>query len=265
MYRQLVIKELLEKELIRLRYLERRMEKDIENLPDGSLTKRDDRIYRVVRENGKQKQLRIYENDDGNLLINQLKYRKYIKAGRWLLKEQIKLIDQYLIKSKIYDPIELMDSFGEVYQRIEKLPIFLEGDINPEEWKNKKIPDMYEKGLLHSSEGGIRTRSKSEAMIATCLERNGIPFNYEPVVNFTKGSARPDFETLVEDKRKIVYWEHLGLIDDPAYVMKNLHKLEEYAENGIYLGINLVLTYETRDNPLTFEKINEVIRKIKKM
>lgn len=266
MYRQLVIRKLLRDELKRLIKLERTMQLDRKWLPDGSLVKREDRIYRVVRHEGKQLQLRINENTaDGKKLIHELKHRRYVKAAIPVLKEQIQLLTKYLRKSDVYDPVKIQESLGEQYQGMEGLPIFLEGDVDPESWRLQKAETMYENGLIHLSEGGLKTRSKAESMIATCLEKSGLKFHYEPRVDLKDGIARPDFEVMLEQKRKIVYWEHLGKIEDPEYVMKNLKKLQDYAENGIYLGINLVITYETKEEPLTFITINEVIRKIKSM
>lgn len=47
-----------------------------------------------------------------------------------------------------------------------------------------------------------------------------------------------------------MYWEHLGMMDDDSYVEKALQKIASYEQNGFFPGENLILTYETRQNPI---------------
>ena len=77
------------------------------------------------------------------------------------------------------------------------------------------------------------------------------------------GSIRyPDFTLLRVKTREEVYLEHFGLLDDEEYLYKNLQKLDEYRDNGIYPGKNLIFTYETGDNPLYIRGIRAMLKDI---
>ena len=56
------------------------------------------------------------------------------------------------------------------------------------------------------------------------------------------------------------YWEHLGMMDDPVYSDRQVEKLNQYMGSGIMPGVNLILTMETRKNPLTPEGIQAAIK-----
>ena len=54
-------------------------------------------------------------------------------------------------------------------------------------------------------------------------------------------------------------WEHFGLLDKPEYV-KNMHsKMRIFTSNNIMPGVNLITTYETKDNPLSHEMVEFLI------
>ncbi len=54
--------------------------------------------------------------------------------------------------------------------------------------------------------------------------------------------------------------EHFGMMDDSDYVEKALYKIMRYEENGIFQGDNLILTYETRKNPINQKQIRRIIQ-----
>lgn len=117
------------------------------------------------------------------------------------------------------------------------------------------IPPLY-------TEKGERVRSKSEVIIADVLHREGIPYKYEcPLMLKGWGKVHPDFTTLNVRKRKVVYWEHLGMMDDAEYVDNALTRYEGYEQNGIVLGDNLILTFETRSHPLNQRTIRAQIER----
>ena len=107
---------------------------------------------------------------------------------------------------------------------------------------------------------GERVRSKSEVIIADLLNRMAIPYRYEyPVFLKGAGTVYPDFTVLNVKLRKEIYLEHLGMMDDLPYVEKALLKISSYERNGIYPGERLILTYETRKNPLNQKEVAQKI------
>ena len=49
--------------------------------------------------------------------------------------------------------------------------------------------------------------------------------------------------------RREIYLEHFGLMEYPEYCENALLKIKTYARNGIFLGKNLIFTFETEKNP----------------
>ena len=45
------------------------------------------------------------------------------------------------------------------------------------------------------------------------------------------------------------------MMDDPSYAEKALQKLSTYEQNGIFPGEQLIITYETRKNPLSQKQV----------
>ncbi|MBQ8233753.1 MAG: hypothetical protein IJZ34_17805 [Lachnospiraceae bacterium] len=108
---------------------------------------------------------------------------------------------------------------------------------------------------------GERVRSKSEWIIADLLMKEAIPYRYEyPIQLKGMGAIYPDFTVLNVKKRKEMHWEHFGMMDDPSYVEKALQKIALYEQNGIFPGENLILTYETKKNPMNQKMIMLMIQ-----
>ena len=103
-------------------------------------------------------------------------------------------------------------------------------------------------------------RSKSEAIIAKILKQNKIPYRYEAQLLLGEIELYPDFTIRHPRTGEYYYWEHFGLLDNNNYV-KNMHnKMKLYTTNGIMPGINLITTYETKENPLTFEMVELLVK-----
>ena len=131
-------------------------------------------------------------------------------------------------------------------------------------WQNEAyIPKMIDdRVLVHITAKGERVRSKSEELIANQLFARKIPYKYEcPVVMFDGEYRYPDFTILSPVTHDIVYWEHLGMMDNPEYVTANMKKLKGYEKSGIYLGKELLVTMESKSMPINTKSIDEFICK----
>ena len=90
-----------------------------------------------------------------------------------------------------------------------------------------------------------------------------IPYHYEKALELKDKSVRyPDFTLLKKRTREEIYLEHFGLWDNEEYLSESLRKLDEYRKNGIYLGNNLLFTYETKDNPLDIKGIRAMLKAV---
>ncbi len=114
------------------------------------------------------------------------------------------------------------------------------------------------------TENGERVRSKSEKIIADKLYAMGIPYRYEYPITLSNGiRVYPDFTILKMPERKEVYLEHFGLLDDEGYLETTMRKLNSYSENRIFLGDNLLITYETSRYPLNTKMLDGMLQRMR--
>lgn len=88
--------------------------------------------------------------------------------------------------------------------------------------------------LIHETKRGELVRSKSELIIADELFNRDIHYELEPEVTDEHGVSRwPDF--VIDDAAtgRRIYWEHLGMLNDPVYRERWERKLRWYAAQGI--------------------------------
>ena len=121
--------------------------------------------------------------------------------------------------------------------------------------KNPKYPEQ----LIHKSSSNNLLRSKSEAMIDMLLHTNKIPFRYECALQLGEMTLYPDFTIRHPKTGQFYYWEHFGMMDHSVYSRKVSSKLDLYISHGIIPSIHLITTYETLENPLSFEVIQKLV------
>ena len=107
---------------------------------------------------------------------------------------------------------------------------------------------------------GLRVRSKSEVIIADILEEFSIPFLYEKPLQFRRRTVHPDFTLLDIRKRKELYWEHFGMMDDREYRDEALLKIKEYESNGFYQYDSVIWTFESGKCPMNTRDIRNMTR-----
>lgn len=109
------------------------------------------------------------------------------------------------------------------------------------------------------TERGEQVRSKSEKIIADKLFYMNIPYRYEFGLMLGGELRFPDFTVLNPHTRNVFIWEHLGRIDKPDYLEKNMSKIRLYEQHGFVPNVNLILTFETSDSPLSVKAVNRII------
>lgn len=230
----------------------------IREFPDGKLicTKNEDRIkwYRSDGHNS------TYIPKTNKKLAEQLACKKYLTLLEADLLHEKKAIDFYLKHhdSKLKQSEQLLSDV-----RYEELlsPYFLPTSQELLDWmnspyeRNKKFPNQ----LIHKIESGKYVRSKSESMIALVLRMNRIPFRYECALHLGESTFFPDFTIRHPKTGQFFYWEHLGMMDDPNYVKNAFSKLQIFSSYGIILSDNLIVTSETKENPLNSAKVESMI------
>ena len=92
------------------------------------------------------------------------------------------------------------------------------------------------------------------------MTRLGIPYRYEFPVELTteNGECRifhPDFICLNLRTREEFLWEHFGMMDDAEYSATAVRKLALYEKNGIFPGMNLIISMESSEKPASARQI----------
>lgn len=233
-------------------------------MPEGSLANfsRNDNYYFVqkVYVDGQQKSILLDEsNEEHRRIIKLLKEKKTIVHGLPILRKNIKAMKKCAGLLVPYSPTCF--EYGEELGRKH----FLEDEVCFSEWSKK--PECqnpwHPENRIHQLKRGIKVRSKSEVLIGDSLSDYNIISKYETKLIIGKRVFYPDFELFHHRKRKLVWWEHLGLVDDPKYAYDSLEKIDYFAANGIVPGRNLIITYETKDRPLTHEMIDNKLQQFR--
>ena len=130
------------------------------------------------------------------------------------------------------------------------------------QWAQAEYPTnpYFPEHLIYRSPSGTMVRSKSEALIATLLFTNKIPFRYECALQLDDTTIYPDFTILHPITRQVYYWEHCGMMDSPVYAMKATKKLHLYTSHGFIPSIQLITTYESQTSPLDTTLFNTLIQ-----
>ncbi|NMC31575.1 MAG: AAA family ATPase [Veillonellaceae bacterium] len=124
-------------------------------------------------------------------------------------------------------------------------------------------------GLIHRTSKGLAVRSKSELLIAEALHSHSIPFEYEKPLSIGGKTRYPDFTIEDDISGRIIYWEHLGMLDREDYRSSWAKKLKWYNESGILpvatanIGAPvLVTTEDSAELGLDMAVVTKIIREV---
>ena len=250
----------------RYEFLEEKMkslEKELEQFPKGKL--------RICRNGGKYRWLYTKESGTPPEVISQHDefFAKQMAKKQFLLNQLNQLnqesqavlaylkkfpLKESLVDKKLYSNPE--------FQRLLEGQ-FVSSDEYVEDWKNQsyKRNQNHPETLRFRTISGNTVRSKSEAIIDAALFSYGIPYFYECPLKIGGEILYPDFTILHPKSKKIYYWEHNGKMDDKRYVDKVCYVTKKYCYEGIVPGINLIMSYETKEHPLDPMEVDSIIQK----
>lgn len=196
-------------------------------------------------------------------LVKQVFQKEYIQKSIKLLQNELTMVSRYLEKAS---PLLLEEYYAEMNEGRKRLIEALEFDEKEYVQLWQGVPYEGKEFPLNAPEyytqRGERVRSKSEIIIANTLNQCKIPYRYEyPIQVKGMGRVYPDFTVLNVRKRKEMYWEHFGLIDDLEYRENALRKMTYYEKNDLFVGDRLIVTCESTEQPLN---VREIERKIEK-
>lgn len=220
--------------------------------------------------NGKHIQTAIKPNtEEGAHLICRLREKRVVIHGRRVLRKNIQVLRKALQTLQVYDPETYAGRAIQLDHIALPDRVFLPGQLNTGKWIRDTLTGNYRtnpyflEDLKHESSAGRWLRSKSEADWDDELTEAGALFRYDSEIRLKSGKViYADFVVLLPAENRLVIIEHFGRMDDPRYAMKNMHRLQEYAESGYILGRDLFFTMETKASPLTRSQIRATMRQV---
>ena len=257
------MQKMLEKKLQELDEYVVQAKKSLKKAPEGSLVlskSNGTTQYYHKTESGQKKGK--YISKKNSKLIATLAQKDYDLRFIKVMKEQ---------RNKLCKAIKLLSSinFLKVYDELSEVrkmlvcPHVMTDEQYVEKWLSVEYSgkEFFEDNSVLATERGEKVRSKTEKILADKFYSMGIPYRYEYPANLKGyGTIYPDFTLLNIRERKEIYFEHFGMMDHPEYCQKAILKLENYVRNGIYIGKNLLVTFETFRNPLDMKTVEQMLK-----
>ncbi len=239
-------------------------EKSLAEPPKGRIhiLKSGKKVQFYVRKDRSEKSGKYISKKEKSLIKKYVQYAYDEKTMKLLISEAdalLSLINHYKTNSeKIRQAYS--DNPDEVKDYID--PIDVSDEEYLEEWIKKPFTakEVTEDLPCYETFQKERVRSKSELNIANTLSKMGIPYKYECPLALKNGAViYPDFTVLNVRKRKQIFWEHRGMMDNEEYATHAVLRIKNYVSNGYCLGRDLIITEETSTGPLGTDEIMRVI------
>ncbi|MCR5118939.1 MAG: hypothetical protein K6B44_04885 [Lachnospiraceae bacterium] len=205
-----------------------------------------------------------YITDKKSEIVKKLAQKNYTKKFLSTAEKELSRLEHsisLLVNTDADRPYQLLpDKRKELVE-----PYLMTDELYAAQWEKEefKASTFMPEGKIFETRKGEKVRSKSEAIIADMLFELGIPYRYEQLLMLKDKKVRyPDFTLLKVKSREVIYLEHFGLLDDEEYRNGCMNKLREYMSSGIYPGKNLMVTFESSDNPLDIGAIRKMFREL---
>lgn len=242
-----------------------RLAKKDQDFPEGSLrVSTSNKRVRYYWMNQKASDLGEYIKKDNHQFARELAQKSYNRKFIKMAESEILYLQSVITHLSKNNADMSYDKLSLTRKNLVN-PYILPDNIYAKNWQEEsyKTSNYLPECKVYSTKRGEMVRSKSEAIIADILYELKIPYKYEKALVLKNGTIKfPDFTVLNKKTRQEVYIEHFGLLDDELYLNSNLLKLDEYRNNGIYLGKNLLFTYETENSPLDIKGIRKMFREL---
>ena len=85
------------------------------------------------------------------------------------------------------------------------------------------------------------------------------PYTHKPISDDVPFTIHPDFTLLRLSDRKVLYFEHCGMMDDPEYSDDLVKRINQYSRAGIVLGDRLFLMFENSKTPRDVRVLDNLI------
>ena len=194
-------------------------------------------------------------------IVGELSARHCMEVMKNNIEHNVKIIDRLCKKLRPYDPNLLIPGFTKAYKEITDGIFRHTGFPEYSKWIGMYGADDFRNdGRIHKTASGAMVRTRVEMAIGDNYTLRGLNYIYEKKLILPDGTIlHPDFTVPVPGTDKVIYHEHLGLLDKEEYIQSTLWKLDKYIRAGIYPNRNLLLTVEEPNTGLDMEKLNQMI------
>ncbi len=236
---------------------------EMERLPEGEFlcTECDGvrKYYQRLPVKGYRKKERRYGIKRQPEVLNGLVRKEYVTSAISILERDIKTIETAL---RWYTPSDENSIMQDFMLKYPELIGCVYADQSLDAWKNAfhSIDDYHPESLRSFDISGNGRRSKNELYIASRLEHYGLVYRYDCPTGIPGLYSIPDFQVIRPRDRKLIYWEHFGMMDDLEYRIDYRNKMNEYERFGIVPWDNLITTYSPSANVLDARMIEATIQ-----
>ncbi|MGN0401157.1 MAG: ATPase [Acetatifactor sp.] len=234
------------------------IQNELKNLPSGKLVCCSHKKYtKWYQSNSHEK---TYIPKSNRSLAEQLAKKKYLSLLLQDLEKEKTALSFYLRHHSTMKQSEQLLTSSSEYQKL-LAPCFTPLSQELATWMSSPYEHnlSHPETLIHKGVSNYFLRSKSEVLIDMLLRTHHIPFRYECALELNGSVLFPDFTIRHPQTGGFIYWEHFGLMDNVSYIDNAVSKIRLYATNGIIPGIQLITTFETKNNPLDIETIEKTI------
>ena len=239
--------------------------KTLSNSPDGALRISSCRgracYYHITKSGDSHGRYIPVGNSD---LVTRLAMKKYADRVLYEAECELKAVEKLLRTLQKHDAeavyAKLCPSRKELVT-----PILRDEQERIRYWNSQPFnaSTEYPEEKIYETRRGELVRSKSELIIADMYCELGIPYRYECEVKLKNGIVRyPDFTLYHAARRTVFYHEHLGLLDKEDYRERSMKKIRLYEANGISIGKNLLITWESEKYPFNIKSFREQIKEL---
>lgn len=262
-----------QKELLELRDLYNKLIKKLDSKKaidiDGHLIidryKNLPKFYLVRYDKSTGRKKKKYIAKKNIRLIKMLAQKSYDKRARNFLEKRLKILN---LACKVGLDRNIDDIYASLSKERKKLvsPIVPSRDKYVAKWLAKPhiAPPLNYPNNGIISKNGESVRSKSEKILADMFYDQKIPYKYECPLSIKGTIVYPDFTFLSPYDNSEIYWEHHGMMGDPAYAEKTVKKILLYEKNKIHQGQNLILTFEGKNATFDFDVAQHFIDRLLK-
>lgn len=247
----------------------------LRDLPDGSLCSKiirgKERLYHYTYSSdnllkGKPAETQSYLSKEDHTLKEALQQKAFIEKALVNLKHNLAVQVKFLTEYHPFNPIEIIENLPKACRNFDLVKTmnhidFRDSDVT-NEWPQQPETDkpLYASGLLHCTSKGIKVRSKSESIIATLLDMNGLEYRYELPLTLDDHTFYPDFTIVRSSDRKLFYWEHFGMMSNRDYHEQAQKKLQEYIKHNLMPWDRLIATFESEQDTFDAQQIDKIIK-----